>query len=157
MTWRSNNNLSDICRTLHPYWHQTSLLRENNLTDTQLFLAVRNQISLTTEFKPHKRPSVANSPQPRQMGLGGGGGIDSNQGTGYWHPRAIFLAESHPQQANKSKPSRESSRQDRERMAVIRLFQFKAPGGIFGSQWVRERHCSSQSSGGALRPFNITN
>lgn len=45
---------------------------------------------------------------------------------------------------NKGSPSRESSCQDRERMVLIRLFQFKAPGYIFGSQWVRRRHCSSQ-------------
>lgn len=45
---------------------------------------------------------------------------------------------------NKGSPLRESSCQDKERMVVIRLFQFKAPGYIFGSQWVRKRHNSSQ-------------
>lgn len=49
------------------------------------------------------------------------------------------------QQANNGPPSRESSGQDRERMAVIRLFQFKAPGCISVRVTVGEKEASQQS------------
>lgn len=79
-------------------------------------------------FESHKRPVGANDAiRLGQME----GGIDRSQGTGCWHSWAIFLAESHPQQANttanKGLPSRESSFQDRERMVVILAFPIQSP------------------------------
>lgn len=70
----------------------------------------------------------------------GTGGTDSNHGTGYWHPWAIFSAENPPQQQNKGRPLRGALATDKERMAVAGLFQFKAPPATFSvSQWVSKK------------------
>lgn len=76
-----------------PQWFQKSNSSDN------FFPAFSSLIKPPAEIQSHKRPSGANDaihPTEKE------GAIDSNQGTDYWHPWGIFLAQSHPQLANKT-------------------------------------------------------
>lgn len=90
------------------------------------------------------------------------GGIDSSRGgMGHWHPWAIFLAESRPQQANttgKQWPAiKRKLSPSQSKNGGYWAFPIQSPRLHFWVTVGEKLRCSGQSNGVTLQPFNITN